>query len=600
MRDGEVLSSHVYLPDTVGTYPTILIMTPYGKFWYPLNGLPIIGNDIANSDYAFVTVDWRCFWGSIGACTLSNDNGEDGYDVVEWIAAQPWSDGQVGMIGASALANIQFATAREQPPHLVCAVPEVCGVNWLYEEYHPGGVLEAAAFQTLNGYYGNFGPVVNNPFYNLLWQITENATMYPEDIEIPMLQIGGWFDHNIMNNLYMFDSLRAASGSSVQDQHRLLIGPWVHGGSGQATLGGAQQGDLSFPGAEGWNDTLALRFFDHHMRGISNGWNNTSPITFFQMGSNTWDTTSTWPPSDVIDQTYFLQDDQSIISSPSSSAAFSYVYDPLDPCPTIGGKTLSLDLDQGPYDQSDSVETRSDVVLFTTPVLTQDLVVQGSIRVKLFVSSDRTDTDFMVRLTEVYPDGSSIQLLDMTQRMRFRNGYTTSDTAAMIPGQVEEINLKLDHIANTFKSGNRIRLIISSSNYPQYNRNMNTNGIMYPNSNPDTLVNPLVANNTIHVGGTTPSSIVLPIAPNPGTHVAGTEVDKELAVYPNPTSSNCFVTGTSANGVISILDPSGKVVKERRAQERITELSVSGITPGFYTIRVSDERSVRSVSLVIH
>ena len=514
MTDGKSLAGDLYLPNETDTFPTILIMTPYGKFTFAQNGLPLgVQQNIEQSNYAFLVVDWRCRFASLDACAADSDNGEDGYDVVEWIATQSWSNGKVGMWGPSALGGIQFQTAREQPPHLVCCVPEVAAPHTAFLRYYPGGALTVERFETLNRLFpGSFNLVLANPFYNLLWSIVENGSMYPENIEVPMLLIGGWYDINVDQTMYLSDTL--ANSSPASPFHKTLIGPWVHGGTGLAFVGSPNQGELVYADAAGESGRTALTFFDYHLREVDNGWEEQPRYTYYQMGTNEWRTSEIWPPQGGSETTLYFHENFSLSPDlPTSTVAeHSFIYDPEDPSPTHGGKTLNLNLLQGPYDQSGVVESRNDYLIFTTPFLEEDLVVTGKIRMNLFVSSDRMDTDIAVRVTEVYPDGRSILLLEQIQRMRFRNGYREDDVALMEPGTIYEVPMVLDDIANTFTTGNRLRIIITSSNYPRYNRNMNTGGEMYPDAKMDTLVNPLVAFNTIHLNANHPSSITLPIA----------------------------------------------------------------------------------------
>ena len=292
MRDGKNLAAHLYLPNETDVFSTILIQTPYNKNLFTFAGLPLgIDMDIENSDYAFVILDWRCFYGSLLACGLDIDRGQDGYDAVEWIAEQSWSNGKIGTWGPSALGNIQFQTAREQPPHLVCAVPEVPSPQAFYSKYYPGGSIRTEHLETLSLLFGNLGgipTIINNPYYSLLWQVAEAAGMYPEDIQIPMFIIGGWYDHNTVDNFVMIDTLRKASALLVRDKHKILMGPWVHGGTGPAKVGTPQQGELSFPEAAFWNDSLALMCFDYYLRDVENGWEDQPPYLYFQMGDNVW------------------------------------------------------------------------------------------------------------------------------------------------------------------------------------------------------------------------------------------------------------------------------------------------------------------------
>ncbi len=515
MRDGKTLSAHLYLPNATGNFPTILIQTPYNKDTYKSRGLPLgVRYDLANSNYAFVIVDWRCFYGSTAACTGGQpDRGNDGYDAVEWIAAQSWSDGKIGTWGPSALGNVQYNTAFKRPPHLVCAVPEVSSPQFRYDDYYPGGVLTTGRIQSLNVLYGGvFNTVIDNPYYNNIWEYVEANNFHLDSVNIPMLLVAGWYDHNTNPDLELIEQLRAISDPSVRNKHKILIGPWVHGGTGQAFVGSEIQGELTYPLAANKNHAYENAFFDFYLRGISNKWeSDTAVYTFYQMGDEKWVKSSTWPAQATSTKTLYFSSDNTLTDTIPTDGDLSYSYDPTDPSPTVGGKTLDPADVQGPLDQRDSVESRSDALVFTSATLTEDVKVQGTISVKLHVGSDKKDTDFMARLTEVYPDGRSMLLGETAIRMHYRNGFTTADTAYMTPGEVYEVNLNFDELANTFNAGHKIRVIITSSNYSQFNRNMNTGDEMYPNTNADTLVNPEVATNQLFMGTGNPSSLTLEI-----------------------------------------------------------------------------------------
>ena len=268
-RDGKMLAADIYLPDTSAaqTYPTILINTPYNRLFFQW-GLPLIGVDLVNSPYAFVVVDWRCFYGSALACDGNYDRGKDGYDAVEWIASHTWSDGQVGTWGPSALGKIQFMTAKQDPPHLVCCVPLVAAPQMNYEVYFPGGSAREEFIEQLDALgYGMSPLLYANTHYNFLWTFTEAETFYPDSINVILLMIGGWYDHNSDVMLDKFEALRTSSPVSVRDQHKIMMGPWAHGGNGIACVGGEIQGELSYPAATGWQDSLALRFFAYYLFG---------------------------------------------------------------------------------------------------------------------------------------------------------------------------------------------------------------------------------------------------------------------------------------------------------------------------------------------
>lgn len=593
MRDGKSLKADIHLPDQTGQFPVILIQTPYSRLGFRL-GLPMgTGQNISTSPYAFVVVDWRCFYGSAGACVANVDRGKDGYDVVEWIAAQSWSNGKIGMWGPSALGNIQYQTAREHPPSLDCMVPLVASPQSSYQQVFPGGIANIERIEQMDNLGFNVsGIYYANPVRNLLWQIAETSTFYPEDIQIPALLIGGWFDHNTDAVLRMYGGLQQLSDPTIKDQHRLLMGPWVHGGAGPAFVGSTQQGDLSFPEATRKNDTLALQFFDFYLRDIQNGWDSRPLVNYFQMGDRTWETSSSWPPASKPWELFFHSSMELSTQAPSdSNSGSSYNYDPNDPSPTHGGSNLNANLLQGPYDQSNVVESRSDVLIFQTEPLSQPVVVHGVPMVKLSVSSDRTDTDFMVRMTDTYPDGKSILLSDGVLRMRFRNGFSAQDTSAIIPGNIYQIGIPLPNIAHTFLPGHRIKLIISSSNYFRYNRNANTNGPMYPDGNADTLINPLVANNTVYHNAVNRSSVEFPVALSTPIEKFA-EKELSFTIFPNPASKNItlstgLLTGKSFG--VRIFNSKGAMVHTSQSSTLRHDIDIQDLTHGIYFVQIINE-----------
>ncbi len=590
MRDGKNLIADLYLPNDSDTFPVVLVQTPYGKNFFRTAGLPLgIWHDLSNSPFAFVIMDWRCRFASSGACNPEAERGEDGYDAVEWIATQPWCNGKIGTVGPSALGNVQYQTAREQPPHLICAIPEVASPQFNYQQYLPGGVLRAEYFKTLSWLFpgSGFDLMVANPYYNLIWQIAEASTMYPEDITIPMFLVGGWYDHNLVDNLIMMDTLVRASDPGVRDQHKILIGPWVHGGTGDGFLGSLEQGQLTYPEADGFNHVLSRQFMEHYLLGMDNGWENQSRYTFFQMGDNKWHQAGTWPPNNVKNEELFFTSNQVLTAEPATvNDAYTYLYDPEDPSPTIGGKTLSLQLDQGPFDQSE-VEDRNDNVVLTTKPLSSPLPIQGKIKVELYFASDRLDTDVILRLTDVYPDGRSMLLSESVLRMRFREGFRVVDTAFMQEGEIYSVTLDFDDIAHTFVSGHQLRLIISSSNYPNLNRNMNNGGEMYPDNNPDTILNPLIASNQVWYGPAYPSKIILPVQESLTSTKTLDVTSTAVTVLPNPASSRIEIKDIPHNAKILVFDHSGRICLQKSNWSG-QKVDISQLPSGIYLLRAEE------------
>ena len=360
-----------------------------------------------------------------------------------------------------------------------------------------------------------------------------------------------------------------------------------------AFVGSEVQGELSYPGAAGENVREALSFFDFHLRGIDNDWNTRDPVRYFQMGEDDWRSSSSWPPEGVsIQNLYLTQDLMLDLSSPTTEVSLPYTYDPLDPSPTVGGKTLNLALDQGPYDQSVLVESSPEALVFSTDVLAEDLKIQGSVNVNLWISSDRLDTDVAVRLTDVFPDGRSMLLEDGIMRLRFRNGFRAQDTSFLQMGEVYDISISLDDLAVTILSGHRLRLVVTSSNYPRYNRNMNTGGEMYPNDNIDTLVNPLIATNSVHIGGINPSHISVPISSGTLSTTSANNSDFRMNIFPNPSVDQVWVNWESGQATVRLHDINGQILQEQFARDVQAMIKVSHLLSGIYLVSVTQRGQV--------
>ncbi len=597
MSDGKKLACDIYIPSGMTSGPVILIQTPYNRLLYRANALPLgVNGNINSSNYIFVTVDWRGFYGSAHAATLNPPpQGLDGYYVVEWIASQAWSNGKIGTAGASALGKVQFQTAKYNPPHLTCINPSVAAPQFSFYEYYPNGDLRTEYLDKLDQLgFGLKPAVMNNQVYNTAWQVTESTNFYPDSIRVPCFMIGGWYDHNVKDMLEFFPAIVQRSPAGIGSQHRLLMGPWAHGGHSTAHVGTAAQGQLTYNNAAGWNDSLALRYFDYYLRGQANGWDQSPTVQYYQMGENTWHSSTVWPMTGSDTVRFYMHPDQSLDNYPPdvASGAVSYTYDPADPSPTYGGPTLRSDLAQGPYDQSDTVESRHDIAMFTTLPLTQDAVLRGNVVVHLSVSSDRYDTDFEVRLTDVYPDGRSMILDHAPFRMRFRNGYRAADTSAIVPGQNYQIALTLPYTCNTFLTGHRIRLDVTSSNYPAFNRNMNNDAAMYPNNSLDTLINPLIATNSINWD----SYADLPLV---GYSVGISEVTADLLkVYPNPAANEISITAPAQMKAVGLYDMRGALVLSQPVESDRADISVAHIAPGIYLLKAVNAEGATSTRKV--
>ena len=510
MRDGKSLAADVYLPKTGRSHPVVLIQTPYnknemrpgfeGKGRYGAQSL------FTDASYAFVVTDWRGKFASQNALTPGTQPniGADGFDTIAWIVKQEWSNGRVATWGPSALGRVQYETARTNPPNLVCAVPLVMPLNLDYDTYFPGGVIweEFTAVLGRLGFGTSiFDQLAAQPVKNDFWQKTAPLNYVKgEHLRVPMLFIGGWYDIYADKVIEAFQTAHSSGGEKTRIHSRLIMGPWIH------ATDQTKNGELEYPNAQAYGMAKTRAFLDHWVKGVRNGFESEEPrIRYYQMGAEEWRSTEIWPPKDSREQAYYLNSDRSLSTAAPKAATAAFIYDPSNPVPTVGGHVLDRVLMPGPADQAQKVESRSDVLVFSTPALEKDTPIAGKVKVSLFVSSDRTDTDFTAIVTDVYPDGRSMLVTEGIRRMRFRN--STSREELMKPGEVYPVTLELTNTALTFVKGHRIRVVISSSNHPKFALNLNDGGPMYQKGKG------VVARNSVQLGGDHPSRLILPIVP---------------------------------------------------------------------------------------
>jgi len=514
MRDGVSLMADIWLPDTGDKHPTILISTPYDRtkldnvLWDP----DLAFNRSDRQNYVFVGMDWRGFGGSKAAKkggfgqVPMDQHGMDGHDAVEWIAKQEWSDGKVGMWGGSAVGRVQFHTAAQQPPHLVCAVPEIAPYGLRHEQFFENGVLRTGYVGTLEKGYGPIGMILKAiPGDSALWEKWEGRKD-PDKIDIPMLLITGWFDLFPGAVIDTFQEIRSVAGPKAKAGSKLVIGPWSH-----TEVGKLVQGDLEFPGAAGVPGREARRFFEHWLAGKRDNGADAEPVfRYFVMGSDAWKSADRWPPAEGPSTILYLTKDGGLAGSASEeSSSRTFKFDPADPSPTIGGSNAFIKSDpnykavgQGPKDQR-PVEKRSDALVYTSSSLDEGLTLFGRPEVTLHVSSDRPDTDFAVRLTDVQSDGRSILVADGIMRMRHRGG-DAKKSSLLENGRIYPVTFKLGFTAYTFDKGHKVRLVVTSSNSPRFevSGNMDRARLIGPKSR--------VATNQVHHGRQHASSLKLP------------------------------------------------------------------------------------------
>ncbi|MCC7381555.1 MAG: CocE/NonD family hydrolase [Deltaproteobacteria bacterium] len=482
MRDGKSLAAFVRAPIDPGCeLPVILIQTPYGKenarqLWFDSGTEPLF----SSTDYAFAVVDWRGFFGSTGAAVSgAQPYGDDGFDTVEWLAAQPWSNGRVGTWGVSALCQQQYRTAVKKPPHLAAMVPIFCDSSFRYEQYYPGGVLRREYFEFISAYFGG-GIVLQHPTYDAAWQVAERLTS-PADVTVPVLVVAGWFDLYPIGSVETFTGLRSGGPPAVRELHRLLIGPWIHFAAGGETSGSGRALDaeeLTYFDSERRIQRDSLAWFDQHLRGVPSAATAWPPVRFARAGEGTWDSADHWPSSGTSTRTLYLAADGSLADTPPASGSVSFAYDPSDPSPTIGGATLLPRYHHGPTDQA-PVLARADTRSFVSAPLSASLRIEGPIELVLDVSTTGRDTDFAVRVTDVDSTGKHLLIAEGIRRLKLRGDLAT--VLEVTPGARYRVPIRTtSDLAYTFAPGHRLGVIVSSSNYARFDRNPNTGADFVP------------------------------------------------------------------------------------------------------------------------
>ncbi|HVN77305.1 MAG TPA: CocE/NonD family hydrolase [Thermoanaerobaculaceae bacterium] len=466
MRDGAALAGDVYLPGP-GSWPVILIQTPYNKnlFAAALSGA---GDDplFASPEYAFVVTDWRGYFASAAAASPGYDRGLDGYDTVEWIAAQPFSNGRVGTWGASALGVVQFQTAAAHPPHLRAAVPEVAHLRDTYELYYPGGVYARNKNTFVATVFGGDALVRAHPTDDLAWQAVEAAGIKGSDIDVPMLIVSGWYDHETDLTLAAASEIQSEGGPHARGLAKVLVGPWSH-----SHLDEADQNALSFPAAAGEAARRALAFFDLYLRGVATGADAWPFVTYFRIHDDVWREAGAWPPPAVTTALRLGEDGTLAPVQPSSPAPVSWTSDPTSPVPTLFGAILiqTTGWTQGPGDLT-PIESRRDVLTFTTPILAQPLRIEGRATATAWIASTAVDADLAVRLTDVDPAGHSWLLVDSIRRASLRDSYGSRELLS--PGVPVEVAVELPSLAATIPAGHRLRVDVAASNYDRFDVNL--------------------------------------------------------------------------------------------------------------------------------
>jgi uncharacterized protein len=549
MRDGVTLGADIYRPAAPGKYPVMLSRTPYNK-----NGQAKWGNFFAQHGYIAVIVDSRGLNASEGKWSPYVDEGRDGYDTQQWIGKQPWCDGKMGMFGRSYPAYTQVVTAPYRSPYLKAIMPEAAqssnfeavwswngiyhlalGLSWGPQQEaiaekkprpSPPWVevmnhLPLKSSMDIVGVHSQFvTDTLTHETDDSFWKAMSIRDKYAE-MDVPSFHLTGWYDDLVHETIMNFVNMRKSSRSeNARRWQKLLIGPWGHG-----VRSDPKYGDMDF-GPQMLTDLqqLHLHWYDYHLKGVRNGLDKEAPIRIFVMGENKWRDEQEWPLSRAREMRMYLGsaghantrmgDGTLSEKTPSTELPDKYAYDPRYPVPTYGGHgsggggitrdgAFSI---QGPMDQRDT-EQRNDVLVYSSEALSQDTEVTGTVTLDLFFSTDVRDTDFFATLSDVYPDGKTILLTEGALRARYRDSLTK--TNLLTPNQTYEVKIPLWETSNLFKAGHRIRIHLTSSNFPRFNRNLNSGKAMADETEDDIHV----AHQVILHDSTHPSSISLPVIP---------------------------------------------------------------------------------------
>jgi putative CocE/NonD family hydrolase len=545
MRDGILLEATVALPEGDGPFPAVLVRTAYSRTGQ-------FGADFTKRGMAFVIQDCRGRYGSGGDWYPFTSEANDGFDTLKWMGEQPWCNGKIGMFGPSYLAIVQLYVAPTGSPYLAALSPQFMSGDLWRQGYYCDGVfslaltfswlcLEVGSRTSSAGLLPAFnveallrelplltldekcgcGPVpayrdyVSHDCRDAFWEaLSVRETM--DRFTVPVLLTGGWYDYYANETFANYRSLVASAPSrALAESHRVIVGPWTHG------FGGSKLGQLDFgPDATKENDST-VRWLDCILKGRDARSFQEAPIRIFVMGANQWRDEREWPPARARFVKFFLHSGgraNSLLGNgllsrelPGDESPDRYTYDPEYPVPTLGGNhsvgpynpglyELAL---PGPYDQR-PVERRDDVLVYTTEELEEDLEVTGPVSVKLFAATSARDTDFVARLCDVCLDGRSINITEGVIRARFRGGNWKTPKLVE-PGKVLEYDIELQPTSNVFKKGHRMRLDITSSNFPLWSRNPNTG---YPPAT-DTEMQP--ADQTVYHGPGQASYVLLPV-----------------------------------------------------------------------------------------
>lgn len=589
MRDGVELATDIYRPAAGGPFPTLVERIPYNKDAYGLISGWLDVLRAARAGFAVVVQDTRGRYQSGGTFRPFADERADGADTIAWAAGQSWSTGSVGMFGSSYTGATQWLAAAERPPALATISAAVtCSDyydNWLYQggAFRLGFALQWVASalvlgellrpdsaegerladlrRMLDGMDEAFRqlperdhPVLTDiaPYLSEWLDHPERDDYWarlsargPAVVDIPVLNLGGWYDLFLGGTIDNYLALRARTAQPDAQRQRLVIGPWAHGATSGVFPERAFGVRAGFDGAD--LTGVQLAWFKERLAGSPSA-TSSSPVRIFVMGPDIWRDEPDWPLPDTEYVDYFLGSNGDArtgsgagtlsTSAGSKTLSDSFRYDPADPVPTCGGATflpgLFIGANAGPRDQT-RTEARPDVLCYTSEPLDQPLEVTGPVRARLHISSSAVDTDFTATLVDVHPEGRAELVCDGILRCRYRTSTTRPEF--LDPGAVYEIEIDLVATAYVFPAGHRLRLDVSSSNFPKFDRNPNA-AVPVADAGATDLV---VATNTVWHDSTRLSRLVLPVIRRSG--------DRPSYVHHRPRPP---VEGSTSFGAVDI------------------------------------------------
>ena len=558
MRDGVTLRADIYRPKGEGKFPVLLQRTPYNK-----DNEVDFGLKGASRGYVVIVEDVRGRYASEGEWYVFKNEPNDGYDTIEWAAALPYSNGKVGMFGGSYVGATQMLAAISHPPHLAGICPVVTASNyhenwtyqggafeqWFDESWTSGlsqNTYERAVANDTNALGGMWTlPLTNYPLYNqdknsdptstaalapyfLDWLAHPSYDDYWKalsieehfgDIKVPALHIAAWYDLFLGGSLRNYEGIREHGGSEeARNGQQLVVTVGGHAGSGRKI------GDVDFgPDLDRDEGDVTLQWYDYLFKGEKNEFASGKPVKIFVMGANQWREEEAWPLTRAKGTKYFLHSSGKANSlrgngslstaTPAKEAPDQFVYDPGNPVPTVGGP-LCCDgnhMPPGPRDQR-AVEGRDDVLVYSTPPMAEDVEVTGPVSLELYAKSSAVDTDFTAKLVDVWPDGFAQNLTEGILRARYRDSRETP--TLLNPGQIYKLTIDVWATSNVFKKGHVLRLEVSSSNFPHFDRNLNTGATRYlKDSDGKSEQHFVSATNVVLHDAEHPSALVLPVAP---------------------------------------------------------------------------------------